>query len=63
MTLTAARLRELLDYRPLTGLFYWKVSPNGRIPAGSIAGTQKASGHIVITIKKKGYQPHRLGYG
>jgi hypothetical protein len=59
---TAAQLKELLDYNPLTGVFYWRVAPNGRVPVGSIAGTLAKSGHIKIMIGKRGYLAHRLAW-
>ena len=30
-----ARLKELLDYDPLTGGLVWKLSPANNIPAGA----------------------------
>ena len=36
--LTQARVKELLEYHPEIGVFIWRVSPNKRILAGTIAG-------------------------
>lgn len=51
--LTQKRLKELLDYDPVTGVFRWKVAVgrHGRIAAGSIAGNvSKISGYRLIGI-------------
>jgi hypothetical protein len=42
--LTAERLREVLSYSPDSGVWRWKVSMNGRVRAGSVAGCVKPPG-------------------
>lgn len=36
--LTAYRLREVLDYDAMTGIFSWKVSTTFRVKVGQVAG-------------------------
>lgn len=60
--LTAVRLRELLHYDPVTGIFTWKVRVSQRMRAGSKAGTLSTKGYIVIGIAGKFYRAHRLAW-
>jgi hypothetical protein len=58
--ITQARLKKLLDYDPETGVFVWKVRPNGRVPAGSVAGNYRVDGYNQIGIDGSLYLTHRL---
>lgn len=58
--LTQARLKELLLYDPITGLFTRKKK-SGRFPAGSIIGG-KDNGYVVILVDGKVYGAHRLAW-
>lgn len=58
--LTAAQLRELLDYDPDTGIFTWKVRV-GRGEAGSQAGSIRL-GYVKIKINHRGYPAHHLAW-
>lgn len=60
--LTLERLKEVLDYDPLSGLFRWKVSLSIRTAVGSIAGCPDKDGYIVIRIDKILYKAHRLAW-
>ena len=62
MDLTQQRLREVLRYDPLTGVFCWRVtrSPNAR--AGSIAGCINAQGYVKISIDRRIHSAHRLAW-
>ena len=66
MLVTRERLRELLDYDPLTGLFAWKVKRNssrGCLLPGTIAGTVGPSnGYVYIKVDGKRYFAHRLAF-
>jgi hypothetical protein len=59
--LTPERLREVLDYDPLTGLFRWKHTLGGRV-AGTVAGTVNVGGYIVISIDDHEYRAGRLAW-
>src|SRR5437763_71078 len=59
--LTAERLRELLDYAPETGLFYWRVR-RGSAGAGREAGTEHTLGYRMIQIDGFNYYAHRLAW-
>jgi outer membrane protein assembly factor BamB len=63
--LTAERLRELLDYNPLTGVFYWKQNYHRRLigsAAGSLFVTAKGYRYLRIRVSGRNYFSHRLAY-
>ena len=55
-------LGELLDYNPLTGVFRWKSQPSNRVRKGSVAGSTRPDGYVIIRIQGKDYLAHRLAY-
>ena len=61
-TLTAERLRNLLDYDSSTGVFTWRISPSPRVKPGDIAGTLNERGYLRIKIDGKHYRAHRLAF-
>ena len=57
------RVREVIDYDPLTGLFQWSKNRRG-IRKGQIAGSfpRKRDSHMAIYIHRKKYYAHRLAW-
>jgi len=61
--LTQKRLKELLDYNPMTGIFKWKTYRAGKVSPGDIAGTKNhPHGYVYIRINKKNYKAARLAW-
>lgn len=61
--LTAHRLRELVDYDPVTGLFTRRVQSSNRVRVGSVAGSiHRDSGYVFICVDGKRYRAHRLAW-
>ncbi len=61
--LTLLRLKELLHYDPLTGLFIWRVYRSHRAITGSVAGrVNGATGYIEIQVDGRRYLAHRLAW-
>lgn len=58
--ITQARVKELLEYNPLTGLFTRKVTRPGSARVGSVAGGKTSTGYIRIKIDDVEYMAHRL---
>lgn len=56
------RLKEILDYDPQTGHFYWKEKIADKVNIGSIAGSSGDRGVVHITLFKKRYKAHRLAF-
>lgn len=59
---TSEKLKEILQYDPITGKWIWIKSTNpSKIPDGSQAGTKTHhSGYVYIKISGKKYAAHRL---
>ncbi len=60
--LTTERLKELLDYDPLTGIFRWRVDRKGAIRRGKVAGGPDQKGHMSIAIDGVRYMAHRVAW-
>lgn len=58
--LTQARLKEILNYDPETGVFTWKVRLGSRANAGNVAGHAHNGGYRAIRLDGKAYLSHRL---
>lgn len=55
-----ARLKELLDYDPLTGGLVWKFHQRRTDYIGKEAGSRQRDGHRAVRIDFKLYMTHRL---
>lgn len=62
MKLTQERLKEVLDYNPETGEFYWKAQVSSRAKAGCKAGWVNSIGYRQIWVSGKPYFAHRLAW-
>ena len=60
--LTQARLKKVLNYNELTGIFTWKVAKARRIKTGDIAGNLAQQGYSRIVLDGKLYYSHRLAW-
>ncbi len=60
MSLTAERLRELLDYDPSTGVFSWRYRRRGVRVDGPVGVVSNALGYRLVSIDHKKYYAHRL---
>lgn len=59
--LTLKRLKEVLEYEPLTGVFTWKKSLSKNVPVGAVAGRQ-SNGYTYIGIDGTSYLAQRLAW-
>src|SRR5579864_3559439 len=60
--LTLTRLYEVLDYRPETGLFIWKINTGKRRMAGKQAGCKMVRGYHTLSIDRIQYTAHRVAW-
>ena len=61
-SLTAERLREVLDYDPDTGVFTRKVRTASSVKVGDVAGSLNGKGYIRIRVDGRLYFAHRLAW-
>lgn len=57
-----SKLRSLLNYDPLTGLFTWRVNCPPRGKLGEQAGHSNGNGYIRLSVLGKKYYAHRLAF-
>lgn len=63
MTLiTQSRLKELLHYDPITGIFTWIAPTSRRVKVGDVAGTINRKGYRIIKLDGRLYRAHRLAW-
>lgn len=64
-SLSARRLRELLNYNPATGIFTWRRDADGRqnpYAGRERAGSLRPTGYRAICVDYELYQEHRLAW-
>lgn len=61
-TISADRIRELLDYNATTGVFHWKQFRGGVARQGNIAGSMTSDGYVRICVDYRSYKAHRLAW-
>ena len=59
--LTQERLKELLDYDPLTGIFSWRITYR-HMRDGRSAGSAYRTGYTMMKINGRRYLAHRLAW-
>ena len=59
--LTQKRLKEVLCYDKITGIFIWKVNSAYKSNSGDVAG-RLHDGYVIISIDGNGYRAHRLAW-
>lgn len=60
--MTPERVREVVNYDSLTGLFTWVEPLSPVVSLGRKAGTISSHGYIRISIDNVGYMAHRLAW-
>ena len=59
--ITYERLRQVLRYSPIVGVFEWRVAGR-RIRPGFLAGTVVTGGYIRIGVDRRAYPAHQLAW-
>lgn len=60
--ITQDRLKDVLDYDPLTGIFRWKIQLSSRGVTGAVAGHPTPTKYVRIRIDSQSYTAHRLAW-
>lgn len=56
------RIKEVIAYDPLSGIFTWKQRLSKNVPIGAEAGSIKSRGYLYIRIDKKDYTAQRIAW-
>lgn len=59
---TQARLKEMLNYDPETGVFRWIKKPAQRVNVGDVAGYENGRGYLIFCLDSKKHYAHRLAW-
>ncbi|WHA40168.1 HNH endonuclease [Agrobacterium larrymoorei] len=62
ITIALDRLKEVLHYDPLTGIWTWLVRTSTRIHIGDVAGRTDPLGYVRIKVDGIEYLAHRLAW-
>lgn len=62
MALTIERLREVIDYDPITGVMRWRIALGSRGVKGKEITTNHGEGYISVQIDGTTYLGHRLAW-
>ena len=62
MKISADHVRDVLDYHPDTGKFYWRKKVAQRVYVGDHAGSKHHSGYLTIFTLGKSHRAHRLAW-
>ena len=57
----SGRLRELVIYCPITGVFTWKED-HKVVKAGQSTGYKTTAGYLLVFLDKRNYLAHRLAF-
>ncbi len=57
-----ARIKQLVSYDPLTGVFTRKVALSTRTNVGDIMGSRTLQGYLTFMVDRKVYRANRLAY-
>lgn len=60
--ITVEKLREVLAYDAVTGIFTWRVALARQVKVGYVAGTIQQSGYRYIRVFGRDYRAHRLAW-
>lgn len=60
--LTAARLREVLNYDSETGVFTRRTRTSNATKVGDVAGSYTRKGYLMVGVDHGSYQAHRLAW-
>jgi len=60
--LTQAKLKEIIDYNPVTGIFTNKITRNNKAKQGNRAGSLRLDGYMAVVINYKTYKLHHLAF-
>lgn len=59
---SADRLREMIDYDPVSGSMTWKQSPRNRTLPGDPVGSINSEGYLIVNLDRHKIRAHRVAW-